>query len=237
MGNPQGSVALVFELLGTELANWVGLRTPDFALLSLDGDDFSQIDDLNIRSGSAFCSKWIDSHITLAPNSRAIAGLRNPALVSRLVVFDTWIRNLDRFNPIDANVEGGSNLDNLLIIPDRRKTDLRVIDHTHAFCEIDPDTDLDDDWINEEIVYGRFPQFSDLLDSTEVLKAIGSIQDISEIELCQLMDTVPDDWDFLEHNREKLVECLVARAGKMSDWLPTSLFGQTEMQFGFEGVE
>lgn len=35
MGNPQGLVALVCELIGSELANYMGLKTPDFAIMNI----------------------------------------------------------------------------------------------------------------------------------------------------------------------------------------------------------
>lgn len=39
MGNPSGNDALISELVCGELAAWIGLRIPDFAIIDFNGPD------------------------------------------------------------------------------------------------------------------------------------------------------------------------------------------------------
>src|SRR5262245_53584854 len=57
MGNPAGLDALAEELVGTELARWIGLKTPPFAIVNVRDIEIPMIDRGYMRQGPAFISR------------------------------------------------------------------------------------------------------------------------------------------------------------------------------------
>ncbi|QCI98895.1 HipA family kinase [Agrobacterium larrymoorei] len=227
VGNAQGEDALVAELIAAELAGMVGLRTPDFAVERIPEiptrDPF-----ITARAGPAFFSRWEPS-TNLAPNSQLLRSLRDPKDIARLVVFDTWLRNKDRFS--EDTPGGVTNYDNILIVPDKRKTKLLIIDHSHAFAETTLENEINDDWANEEQVYGLFNEFTPMLRRTDVESAINVICSLVFSDIKDICRSPPLEWGFSPKLAETLAELLVERAIKMRRWLPTAIFDQFEMDF------
>ena len=147
LGNPAGPEALAFELVGTELARWMGLTTPDFATLHLTDMPANWSPHFTIENGNAFLSRYIASS-THDGQATFLDRLARPDDLARLVVFDTWIRNADRYPPEEALMERPPNLDNLMFARHpgtrRLKYNLIVFDHTHAFSDAGYDG-LDDE--------------------------------------------------------------------------------------------
>lgn len=231
MGNKAGYDALICELIGTELARWIGLTTPDFAILHVP--EFEHLDPIiQGESGPAFCSKWNDEAITLSPNTRLVAKIRQKDDIAKLVVFDTWVRNSDRF-PTEGNHNNStSNLDNLLLSPDKRMVQMIVIDHTHIFVEGTLDDDLgNDELIEEKTVFGLFDQFRPHLNHTNVTKSLEKLASIDSDTIWEILGTVPIEWDMTNRTKENLADFLLQRAEKLPSWLATELFGQSEMNF------
>ena len=155
LGNPAGEEALICELVGTEIANLLSLRTPDFAISDITSMEIPSDPPANVREGPAFFSRWEEA-TALSPNSSLLLKVRNKADIAKVVVFDTWIRNPDRFVSLADRCGAGetANFDNLLFRGDKRMAEVLVIDHTHAFVETTLEDELDNDWINEQYVYG-----------------------------------------------------------------------------------
>ncbi|WP_332305489.1 HipA family kinase [Rhizobium sp. GR12] len=227
MGNRQGLDALVSELLAAELAGLVGLCTPDFAVAEISEltteDPF-----VTVLPGPAFFSRW-EQASSLAPNSRLLANLRNPSEVALLVVFDTWIRNKDRFAD-DANGEV-LNYDNILFKADRRKTQLLVIDHSHAFAETSLEDEINDEWAKEQIVYGLFKEFAAMLTRNDVKSALDRLCTIAIDKIEDICAASPPEWGFMNNTAHRLAEALVHRADCMRNWVPDAIFAQQEMKF------
>ena len=232
MGNRAGYDALIGELVGGELANLIGLRTPDFAIANVSQMELPDPLDI-VEPGPAFFSRWEEA-TALAPHSQLLANLRHPEQIAWLVVFDTWLRNMDRFADPDEGGDGNENFDNVLLKADKRKVQLLVIDHTHALAETTLDDELGPGWIDEKIVYGRFDQFIPFLNRRDVRKALKAISDIDRGCVQRICEGVPREWGMTQGLAERLSACIVERASKLATWLPEALFDQFEMKFESE---
>jgi hypothetical protein len=96
MGNPAGLDSLACELVGSELARWFYLVTPAFAMLRADGLDIPIEGGGSVQTGPAFISQEIRGS-TGDGGDAFISQLQNQDDIAKLIVFDTWIRNGDRF--------------------------------------------------------------------------------------------------------------------------------------------
>lgn len=229
MGNPQGDVALCCELIGTKLANSIGLVTPAFAVMEVPEIRVPDHPLVDVRPGPAFLSRWEPS-VALSPAShpKLLENLRNKDDVSTLVAFDTWVRNKDRFSLSDGGL-GVENRENLLFRQDKRKSQMIVIDHTHALAETTLEDELGDPWVDERIVYGMFPQFEPFINAVAVSRALTRICDDGAKSAEQICRETPRAWGMTEVLAEQLADCLSRRAFLMRDWLPGSLFRQFEL--------
>ena len=90
---------LACEWVGTHLARWLGLETFDVALLHIHGDDGIELRGGYLaKSGPAFVARR-EQGFPWGGQISELADLANSADIGRLVVFDTWIRNIDRCPP------------------------------------------------------------------------------------------------------------------------------------------
>jgi hypothetical protein len=99
MGNRQGPHALAAEFVGTSLAQWSGLPVADFAILQLPAEAcFDLPRNVRTEPGPAFVSRHVEGQ-TWGGLAAELQHLENPGDVTRLVVFDAWVRNCDRHPP------------------------------------------------------------------------------------------------------------------------------------------
>jgi len=130
-GDPTGPHTLACEWVGTQLARWIGLRTFDFALIKVTEEDEIPLagGDLAIP-GVGFITRAERG----APWGGKVSELRrlaNPEDIIRLVVFDTWTLNCDRYFPPRR-----PNRDNVFLSREGappKQFILKAIDHTHCF--------------------------------------------------------------------------------------------------------
>jgi hypothetical protein len=226
MGNPQGLDALICEIVGTELANNIGLITPDFCVAEMPSVVTDNYPFISTQAGPAFLSRWEEA-TALSPKSELLKKLRKPEDVAKLVAFDTWLRNMDRLS--DENGADTSNFDNLLLRADKRKIQMLVIDHTHAIAETTLEDDLGQAWVEEERVYGLSDQFEAFMTQRRLqaaLAAIGAI-DVQSIE--RICESVPREWGMTAALAGNLARCITDRGARLHTWLPTALFNQHEL--------
>jgi len=232
IGNKQGREALVGELIGTELACNIGLKVPEFAIMDFPQMDLGLGQD-NPQKGPAFCSSWVSDVMTFSPQSNLLSNIRRKEDVSKVVVLDTWLRNFDRYM---SEADGGApnqNLDNLLFGPDKRKVEMIVIDHTHiivdgGFDDQLGDVKIENEIIEEEEIYGLFPQFVQYLNHKDVSEAIHIAAAIDRKAVQDLIGTIPMQWGLTTSQREFLEEFIYVRAQRLIGWLPHALFDQGE---------
>ena len=197
IGNRQGPHPLAAELVGSELAETCfdlprGART---------------------QTGPAFVSRHMDGRVW-GGSAAELRDLENPADVTRLVVFDTWVRNCDRHPPDLAARK--PNHDNVYLAdtdsPARSR--LVALDHGHCFdCGRDLTSRLAEiDKVRDERVYGLFPAFRPLLDRGELIWCAGMLRSLSRDTLEGIVARIPPAWEVSDPARAALATQIVQRA-------------------------
>lgn len=231
MGNPQGSGALAQELVGTELARWLGLKTPPFAIVNLRDMDIPMLHRPHpMQHGPAFVSGELKG-ATGDGGAAFLRKLTNPQDVAKLVLFDTWIRNSDRYAPWIQGQED-SNLDNLFFRPEGRKFELVAFDHSHCFVETSLDTELN--WqatTRDERIYGNFPSFKPYFTYDSLDAARARLREMNQEIAGEIVGSIPEGWEIPEETRTKWVEVICARAALVDGYIEMSLMGQARMEW------
>jgi len=231
MGNPAGNESLATELVCGELAAWFGLRTPDFAILGvadieipLDGRGF-------VEFGPAFVSRELPG-ATGDGGNVFLSKISRPRDVAKLVVFDTWIRNRDRYPPPDDLEEPPENRDNLFFTPNGRKFDLVALDHSHCFVE----TTLEDELggshlLEDDRIYGAFPEFVPYLSHEAVALAARRLAEIDLGMVTEVVGSVPREWGVSAGLRDTWARLIFERAKRVSSYVLPRLTRQLNMEF------
>ncbi|MBM3216532.1 hypothetical protein FJZ36_16670 [Candidatus Poribacteria bacterium] len=126
--------------------------------------------------------------------------LDNPETISWLVVFDTWIRNADRYAPEDLAPQNAHE-DNVFLTGEgatQGRLRLLAIDHTECFTSTA--TELSTriaaiDNIKDPRVYGLFPQFRRFLDGTQLHAAAERLRTVDAQTISNILRGVPREWD------------------------------------------
>lgn len=216
MGNPEGSHALAREWIGTCLARAFGLSTLNYGLVDID----SSVDEIPLSSGGKAISgtAWVTEtepgHVWGGTESELIQ-LDNPQDIARLVLFDTWIRNRDRFAPPDMN--RNPNYGNVFFssrhsAPGQYR--LLAIDHTHVFTENSTLTHriAHITAIRDERLYGCFPQFVTYLNAQQLEPIAEELGNFDPPRIRRIMEALPTDWDVAGGVREALNDFLIQRS-------------------------
>ena len=219
LGNRQGPHPLASEWVGTSLAHWFGLPVADFAIIHLE-----QVDCFNLprgaktQPGPAFISRHVPGR-TWGKSADELKRLENPSDITRLVVFDTWVRNCDRHpkdvknrKPNYANVYLGET-------ENSERYRLYAIDHTHCFdCGGELTARLSDiDKVKDDGVYGLFPEFEPFITVGELAWCQAMLHAVEEAKVRQIVDAIPAQWEVSLEARISLVELIVRRAGYLAD--------------------
>ncbi len=222
LGNRQGPHPLACELVATKLADWFGLPTFQHAIIEID----DSVDEIpfhrggNVKSGPAFVTRAASGH-TWGGSEVELADLVNPQDVGRLVVFDTWVSNCDRF-PADLT-QRRPNYDNVFLEDlsgdDVGKTRLIAMDHTHCFsCGRDLDDSLTHiDRVKDDRLYGLFPAFRSLVHHQAVEEAIDRLSQVTVDVVRPIVDLIPKEWDVNAAARERLIVFVVQRAAFVAE--------------------
>jgi hypothetical protein len=221
MGNPAGNVALATELVGGELAQWFGLKTPPFAVVPVSDIDIPMIGHGYMTHGPGFISKEIDG-LTSDGGDVFLSKLSNPEDVSKIIIFDTWIRNADRCPPDPGNIP--FNRDNLFFTPEGRKFHLVAFDHSHCFVE----TTLEDELggahlVEDEQIYGRFPEFAPYITADAVGAAVARLGQMTPATAKEIVDSVPAKWAVSIGTRAAWCDLICERAQRVAKYAPGKL--------------
>lgn len=227
LGNPQGPHALACELVGTQLARWLGLPTFEFAVVRLDANDeipFSRGG--QAIPGPAFITRAVDgSGWTGAADD--LKRLLNPDDITRLVVLDNWTRNADRYPPDPAARR--ANRDNVFLenVSQGRKVRLRLLamDHSHCFTNggtLSRKIAFIQN-IQDEQLFGLFPEFQPYVHQELVESVLQRLAGFSEATAQEIIQTVPVEWDVDPQARAAWAEFLCRRAAYLVDSLTERL--------------
>lgn len=217
LGNHGSPHYLAADLLGTQLASWLGLPTFQWAIVSVTPiDEIAFFDGRHAEPGPAFITRE-QSGATWGGYAGELDSLVNPADLGRLVLFDTWTRNCDR-HPPDLT-KRKPNRNNVFLsnegLPDGQWR-LMAMDHTHCFnCGRDLNAELARiDLVQDDRIYGLFPEFIPCIrtHSEGVSDGLARLAQLNRAWLEAEIARIPSEWQVDSSGRNALVTLLVDRA-------------------------
>jgi len=221
LGNPGGATALV----AAELANWLGMPMPDFAVVAVADLIIEMMDVGPMTRGPAFASRSVDGAVGDGTDG-FLRRLSNPDNVATLVLFDTWIRNADRCPPSNA-LDPEPRRDNLFFRTKGRTYELIAIDHTHCFVEGDLEDEIaSPDLIHDPRTYGLFPEFQGFITERAVRSAAARLRGIDVGVAREIVESVPREWGPSSAARDVWVDVIVQRGSFVAATLPDRLVDQ-----------
>ncbi|WP_166434076.1 HipA family kinase [Roseovarius spongiae] len=229
-GNPAGTDALCSELIASELLALLSYDAPAHALVRLSKRFDLQEFGVHVEDGTAFLTRWEPLAITFSGEGGLLDSVSNPEMVSKVLVFDTWIKNVDRF--VSSPGLSTENLDNLLFVPDNKRVRMMVIDHSHSFTETTFEDGFSDDWWDDEDVCGTHQSLATFVREDALHQGLDEISAVSREQLERIVGLVPPEWGLSQRARVRLVDGLLNRAGEMKHWLPRKLL--REPPLGYE---
>ena len=219
LGNRQGPHALASEFVGTLLAKWFGLTVADFAILPLAPDACFNLPRNNrSQPGPAFVSRHVPGR-TWQGSETELRDLENLGDITRLVVFDTWVRNCDR-HPPDLT-ERKPNYANVYLADTDRpgRSHLVAIDHTHCFdrsAELTPRLSTIDK-IRDDGTYGLFPGFVPFVDPGELAWCKSLLRSLTRNLVDAIIAQIPAEWAVDRNAAAALASLIYGRAGFVAD--------------------
>ncbi len=232
LGNKGGPHALVCEWVGTNLARLLGLPTFDFALIGIGPEDEIPLASGNhALPGSAFITRR-ERGTTWGGKATELEKVSNPKDIGRLVLFDTWTLNCDRYPP-DLSIRK-PNWDNVFLSREgapRSQFLIKAIDHTHCFtCGDELTTRLPNiSHVREERTYGLFPEFAPFLKRNDIRRALSALRAITRGEVEEIVNSVPKEWEVNPVVRESLVNLICDRAKFLVDNFVSRIWPQGEL--------
>jgi hypothetical protein len=219
LGNHGGPHLLAADWIGTKLAAWLGLPTFETAIIEVtDLDEIHFLNGSLAQPGPAFIAREMSGETWGAVKGR-LTMLVNPGDVGKLMLFDTWTRNADRYPP-DLTTRK-PNYNNLFFsnagLPDDHWR-LIAMDHTHCFTS---GRDLDGklsriDVVKDERVYGLFPELLPYLVQPDAMNewnaAVDKLGTLDRAWVRQQIATLPPEWQVEAAGRAALEEFICERA-------------------------
>lgn len=233
---------LACELVGTQLAQWLGLQVFEFAILDVKPDD-----EIPLKSGGlampgpAFATR-AHRGIEWSGAKRVLGRLENPDDISRLVVLDTWTLNWDRYAPSDMKKR--ARPDNVFLSGEnatRGRFRLIAMDQTECFADGPELTARISNIprIQDERVYGLFPAFIQCMNREVVRAASAKLGTMNRSTIKSFTDRIPREWDVNARLRGALSDLIVSRAAFLADRMVSLLapacWPQGELDFGKGG--
>lgn len=221
LGNRQGPHVLATDWVGTHLAKWFGLSTFDIAILTLDEDDaFPLPQGYTAQPGPAFAARAVKGE-PCGRSGEQLDMLVNPQDITRLVVFDTWTLNCDRF---DGKPGGrGPNYDNVYLSSEGVEAgQRRLIAMDHGLCFIRSGEDLSPrlehiDKVKDDRVYGLFPEFRGRLREDIIGDCAVRLHEMDMATAEAIISTIPPQWEVSESARQAWSKLIYHRAGFVAD--------------------
>ncbi|WP_338661122.1 HipA family kinase [Pararoseomonas sp. SCSIO 73927] len=215
---PEGDGMLLREWIGTRLADHFGLPTFQYGLMARPlgdpADELSLSDGTHLRHDVVFAAV-LEQGATWEGGQEQLGQVGNRSAFSRLVVFDTWIRNLDRYVPLP----GGrihQNKGNVFISSESRRgrhPQILAMDHTHV---LGGDAVLEQGraspYVQDNGIYGHFPEFAGFVSGSDIESALEALAIVDFADIQGVVGSVPGEWGMSVDRVQRLSEFLVARA-------------------------
>jgi hypothetical protein len=205
---------LACELVGTLLARWMQLPTLQFTLIVVPANSIQLADGTFAHAGPAFITRFEEGS-PWGGKAEQLDLLVNPGDVGRLIVFDTWTRNCDRYMPRDDRPR--VNRDNVFLSRQDAPPGnfvLKAIDHGCCFtCGRELTVRLSNlDWVEEKKLYGRFPEFAGRTNRLAMLDVVQQVEAVPRPEVEAMIQAVPQQWDLNSGVRQALCDFICRRA-------------------------
>jgi len=218
--NPHGPHALVGEVVGTRLAEWLGLST--FEVCILEAPILSLPDGTKSQAGLAFAARKVVGQ-PWGGDDEQLARLANPHDLAGLVVVDTWTRNHDRYSARGGTIR--RNLHNVFfghegVGDDQLK--LLAMDFTQAVrCEAGAITrhSCAIDYERHTDVFGLFPEFRPYTTVDRVQHFLRRLAQFRREDAHAVVGSVPQAWHLSAEVRERVTDFLVGRAAYLTEHL------------------
>jgi hypothetical protein len=221
LGNRQGPHVLAIDWVGTHLARWFGLSTFDIAILTLGADaTFPLPRGYAAEPGPAFAARAMAGE-PWGKSGLQLEVLVNPEDIARLVVFDTWTLNCDRHHQ-DVTVRK-PNYDNVYLSSEGVEGGKRrLIAMDHGLCFIRSGEYLTPklshiDKVQDEHVYGLFPEFRGRLREDIVIECVARLREMGTTTAAEIIGTVPYQWEVPQEARQAWSNLVYRRAGFVAD--------------------
>jgi len=226
-----GTAPLICEFVGTSLARWIGVQTPDFALIRTDSNFVEMMrsrDEFLAEEADGFISRHEEPVFRFTPQS--IQDVKNKDMLTRLVLLDTWIRNEDRYFNKTGNLPS-RNTENVLLVKNgqHKKTyTVKAFDHAESFREFqprfEPEKHFGKQAVNDPAVFGLFPEFDPYLDWKVVCQVASRLIQVNEFEVQEIFSRIPRSWILDKETKKAFIAFIVNRATFVAEHLPKKLF-------------
>lgn len=197
MGNPEGPSALACEMLGTLCARWLGLRTFEFAVLTLPQELVCDLGKgCRAIPGPAFVTQESLGGREWSGSAWDLSMLEDHHRVAGLVVVDTWLRNPDRYFPRTPPRRNCGNV--FFAANEYRRGSYRLVAMDFTAC-LRQDGELTMKSLaivneKQEAVFGLFPEFEALVKRDSVRAAAYRLLQATEAEMMTLVKEIPKPW-------------------------------------------
>jgi hypothetical protein len=189
--------------------------------MALDDKDVIPLPDGGFAGpGPAFVTRAETGH-KWGGDAEELELLDNPETLTRLVVFDTWTLNPDRYPP--PTVQRGPHPDNVFLSEEHAsagKFRLIAMDFTECFegssRELSGKLARIDRIRNDEI-WGLFPEFHSFIRREELEKAAARLRELDEKTVTSFLDDIPREWQFSVSAKMALKDLIRQRAGFLAD--------------------
>lgn len=217
LGNPEGPHALACEWIGAKLARWMELRTFDFAIMEVKpNDEIEMGHGRKAQAGPAFVTR-AERGNSWSGDETELRFAENKDHLSGLIVFDTWIRNRDRYVPGRR-----CHFDNVFLSSQHTSgaaRELVAMDHTHCIADSPELTAKIDQtgYVQDETIYGAFPAFRTFWSDEAASNYLSRLGKFDGQTASCIVAGIPREWQVDSSAREATVRFLVNRAKWLSD--------------------
>jgi hypothetical protein len=231
MGADNGPNVLACELIGTLLAGWLKLRTLSFALIDVPGDMGLRFADGNpVAAGPGFITRVEEGHVWSGDESE-LDELDNPEDIGRLIVFDSWTMNCDRYRPPNGATLR-QNKDNVWFSEEgasKGKFVLKAMDQGCCFtCEGELTVPRLQRSVSDDRLYGLFSAFRPHTTRGGMLQVVAEIEAVARSDVESMIDRVPREWQVDASVRREWCDWICRRAKMIRriierEWPPAEL--------------
>src|ERR1035437_1899083 len=231
LGNPGGHHVLASEFVGTRLAGARGLPVLDWHVFEYDGVPEIRLATGGMaQPGSAWSTRKVEGFVW-SGDADDLGVLENPTDIAKLVLFDQWTLNCDRYRPAPRPRQ---NLNNVFFSRENTsggKLRLLAMDHTHLLpCGGELRANLASlQRVRDETAYGLFPGFKDIVRREDAIAAVAAMESVADGEIRTIVQEIQRDWQVDDNVREALIDFLLQRRIWLAPRFVTSLFPQNEL--------